>query len=208
MEPAGGVVTLLFTDIVGSTELLSRLGDDAFEQVRRKHFRMLGEVVTAGGGAEVKKLGDGLMAVFSSSLDAVACAVAIQRAVSRQRRADREGHIDVRVGLQVGEPIRDEEDYYGTPVVVAKRLCDIAGGGQILTSSLVRELAGSRSTATFTSIGPRVLKGLAEPFEVFEVDWRNDPASGPSVPSALRTEGPFVGRDRELSTLEGLLKAA
>src|SRR5579864_474880 len=83
MTPAGAVVTLLFTDIVGSTELLSALGDDAFEDVRRKHFRVLGEVVNAGGGSEVKKLGDGLMAVFPSAVEAVGCAMAIQRAVAR-----------------------------------------------------------------------------------------------------------------------------
>src|SRR5205814_6425570 len=91
MTPPGAVVTLLFTDIVGSTELLSRLGDDAFEQVRRKHFRMLSEVVTAAGGAEVKKLGDGLMAVFASSVDAVGCAMAMQRAAARQSFAGGEG---------------------------------------------------------------------------------------------------------------------
>jgi class 3 adenylate cyclase/tetratricopeptide (TPR) repeat protein len=208
MEPAGAVVTLLFTDIVGSTELLSRLGDDAFELVRRKHFRMLGEVVKGAGGSEVKKLGDGLMAVFASAVDAVGCAMAIQRAVARQRLADTEGRIEVRVGLQVGEPIRDEEDYVGTPVVLAKRLCDLASGGQVLTSSLVRDLVGSRSAATFKALGPRTLKGFAEPFEVFEVDWRTDPtASRPPVPAGLRHEGPFVGRDHELATLEGLLKS-
>ncbi|TMK84628.1 MAG: adenylate/guanylate cyclase domain-containing protein, partial [Actinobacteria bacterium] len=142
MTPPGAVVTLLFTDIVGSTELLSRLGDDAFEGVRRLHFRTLGEVVKAAGGSEVKKLGDGLMAAFGSSVDAVGCATAIQGAVARQNLAAGEGRVEVRVGLHVGEPIRDEEDYYGTPVVVAKRLCDLANGGQVLTSSLVRDLVG------------------------------------------------------------------
>src|SRR5437588_11269669 len=137
MEPAGGVVTLLFTDIVGSTELLSGLGDDAYEEVRRKHFRVLGDVVNVTGGSEVKKLGDGLMAVFPSSVDAVRCAMAIQRAVARQNLTGGAGRVEVRVGLHAGEPIREEEDYFGTPVVVAKRLCDLANGGQVLTSSLV-----------------------------------------------------------------------
>jgi class 3 adenylate cyclase/tetratricopeptide (TPR) repeat protein len=208
MQTGGAVVTLLFTDIVGSTELLSRLGDDAFEEVRRKHFRVLGDVVTAAGGVEVKKLGDGLMAVFTSAVDAVGCAMAIQRAVARQGAAQREGRVEVRVGLQIGEPIRAEEDYFGTPVVIAKRLCDLATGGQVLTSSLVRDLVGSRTTATFKPLGPRTLKGFAEPFDVFEVDWRTDPAAlRPPIPAGLRTDGPFVGRDRELAMLETGLKA-
>ncbi|MBV8303650.1 MAG: AAA family ATPase, partial [Acidimicrobiia bacterium] len=209
MEPGVAVVTLLFTDIVGSTELLARLGDDAFEQVRRKHFVLLSELVKAAGGSEVKKLGDGLMAVFASAVDAVTCATAIQRAVARQRPVDGEGRVEVRVGLQVGEPIRDEEDYFGTPVVMAKRLCDLGTGGQVLTTSLVRDLVGSRSTATFKSLGPRTLKGFAEPLEVYELDWQTAPsAARPALPAPLRMEGPFVGRVGELATLEALLKAA
>jgi len=208
MTPAGAVVTLLFTDIVGSTELLSALGDDAFEDVRRKHFHVLGEVVNAGGGSEVKKLGDGLMAVFPSAVEAVGCAMAIQRAVARQNLPVGEGRVEVRVGLHVGEPIRDEDDYFGTPVVVAKRLCDLANGGQILTSSLVRDLVASRSPADFKRRGPRTLKGFAEPFDVFEVEWQADyEASRPPVPAGLRTEGPFVGREDELAVLEGLFKS-
>ncbi|MBV8387159.1 MAG: AAA family ATPase, partial [Acidimicrobiia bacterium] len=209
MQTGGAVVTLLFTDIVGSTELLAQLGDDAYERVRRKHFRLLGDAVRASGGAEVKNLGDGLMAAFSSAVDAVGCAAAIQRAVARQRLGAGDGGIEIRVGLHVGEPIRDEEDYFGRSVVLAKRLCDLAGPGQVFTSSLVRDLVGSRSTAPFTPLGPKTLKGFAEPFEVFEVEWRSDPSSASApVPPGLRSMGPFVGRDRELATLEGLLKAA
>jgi class 3 adenylate cyclase len=105
MAMGGGIVTLLFTDIVGSTELLSVLGDDAYEEVRRKHFRVLGDVVNAAGGSEVKKLGDGLMAVFPSSVDAVRCAMAIQRAVARQNLTGGAGRVEVRVGLHVGEQL-------------------------------------------------------------------------------------------------------
>jgi len=156
----------------------------------------------------VKKLGDGLMAVFPSSVDAVRCAMAIQRAVARQNLTGGAGRVEVRVGLHAGEPIREEEDYFGTPVVVAKRLCDLANGGQVLTSSLVRDLVAPRSVATLKSLGSRILKGFAEPVEVFEVDWRADAAaSRPPIPTALWAQGPFVGRDRELATLEGLLKA-
>ncbi|MCU1448319.1 MAG: ATPase, partial [Acidimicrobiales bacterium] len=196
------VVTLLFTDIVGSTALLSRLGDDSYEAVRRKHFRMLHDAVLAAGGAEVKNLGDGLMSVFASSVDALGCAVAIQRAVARHNRRAADDRFDVRIGLHVGEPIREEEDYFGTPVVVAKRLCDLAGPGQILTSRLVFDLAGSRGGFVFTELGPTALKGLSEPIAVCAVG-AGEAAGARPLPPALRvlSERGFVGRSSELATL-------
>src|SRR2546421_1147985 len=84
----GGIVTLLFTDLVGSTELLERLGDDAAEHVRRTHFRLLREAVATRGGHEVKNLGDGLMVVFGSAIEAVARAVALQQAVDPYNETD------------------------------------------------------------------------------------------------------------------------
>ncbi|MGH9037661.1 MAG: adenylate/guanylate cyclase domain-containing protein, partial [Acidimicrobiia bacterium] len=137
------VVTLLFTDLVGSTELLDRLGDDAGEQVRRTHFRLVREAVVGAGGQEVKNLGDGLMVVFESAVAGVGCAVAIQRTMEEHNRKQPGQTLSVRVGLHVGEPMRDEDDYFGTAVVVAKRLCDAADGGQILASELVRGLVGT-----------------------------------------------------------------
>ncbi|HEV8626531.1 MAG TPA: AAA family ATPase [Acidimicrobiia bacterium] len=199
------VVTLLFTDLVGSTELLDRLGDDAGEQVRRTHFRLLREAVVGAGGEEVKNLGDGLMVAFESAVAGVECAVAIQRAVERHNRGRSAQPLAVRVGLHVGEPIRDEDDYFGTPVVVAKRLCDAAVGGQILASDLVRGLVGTRGGFAFSALGPVELKGLAEPLLAHEVRWAPEPARGragppaaPADPRALR----LVGREDELEVLE------
>ena len=151
----GGTVTLLFTDLVRSTELLERLGDDEYEVLRRTHFRVLRRAVAAQGGQEVKTVGDSLMVVFASALDALACAVAMQQAVHRHNQEQEKEHrLHVRVGLHVGEPIRDAEDYFGTPVVVARRLCDHAQGGQVLASELVRGLAGSRGGYTFRDLDP------------------------------------------------------
>jgi class 3 adenylate cyclase len=106
------VVTMLFTDIVGSTDLYQRLGDEEAERIRRGHFRLLRDAVVSVGGHEVKNLGDGLMVVFESPHEAVACAVAMQQAVARHQS----DALSVRVGLHVGEPIREEEDFFGTPV--------------------------------------------------------------------------------------------
>jgi class 3 adenylate cyclase/DNA-binding CsgD family transcriptional regulator/tetratricopeptide (TPR) repeat protein len=200
------VITFLFTDLVGSTELLERLGDDAAEALRRTHFRILREAVSGAGGQEVKNLGDGLMLAFESAVSAVECAVAIQRGVERHNRSRPGRPLAVRVGLHVGEPIRDEDDYFGAAVVVAKRLCDAASGGQILVSDLVRGLIGSRRHIAFEPVGPLALKGLAEPLTAYQV-CRDPPvpaAPAPADPQAIR----FVGRSAELALLEAELGRA
>jgi class 3 adenylate cyclase len=167
------IVILLFTDLVSSTELLEALGDDAGEQLRRTHFRLLREVLGARGGQEVKSLGDGLMVVFASAVDALGCAVAMQQAVHGHAQL----RSQVRVGLHVGEPIQDEDDYFGMPVVIAKRLCSSAQGGQIIASELVRRLVGSRGQYTFRELGALQLKGIAEALPACEVAW--EPATEP-----------------------------
>ena len=90
------------------------------------------------------------MPCFASSIDAPGCAVGIQQAIERHNRREAKTRMSVRVGLHVGEPIRDEDDYFGTPVVVAKRLCDRAEGGQILASDVVRALVGTRGGFRFS----------------------------------------------------------
>ncbi len=182
---AGSMVAVLFTDLVGSTELLERLGDDAAEAVRRTHFGLLRAAVARTGGQEVKNLGDGLMVVFPSTIAAVSCAVAVQHAVRTHNEHHPAEAFLVRVGLQVGEPIREEDDYFGTPVVVAKRLCDAAQGGQILTSELVRDLIGTRGGFPFRSVGPVALKGLRQPLPAVAVAWEElpdvPPPAGPAA---------------------------
>jgi class 3 adenylate cyclase len=196
-----GIVTLLFTDLVGSTELLERVGDDAAERVRRTHFGLLREAVASRCGEEVKNLGDGLMVVFPSAVEAVGCAVAIQQAVARHNQETGAVPFEVRVGLHVGEPVRDEGDYFGKSVVVAKRLCDAADGGQILASELVQGLVGSRGGHSFRPLGLVTLKGLAEPLATLAVDWER-PGAAAALPVALASaRGPFVGRQDELKRL-------
>jgi len=136
-------ITLLFTDLVGSTELMAGLEADVADAVRRDHFGRLQACVDRAHGRLVKNLGDGLMVVFKSAVSGVAAAAEIQQAVARYNRSQDETHgaqFAVRVGLHVGDPIEDEGDYFGTPVVIAARLCEAAAGGQILASSLVEAL--------------------------------------------------------------------
>ena len=190
--------------------LLDELGDDEAERLRRVHFGLLRDVVTAHGGQEVKNLGDGLMVAFPSAVNAVSCAIGIQQAVHRHNARRGDDRLQVRVGLNVGEPIRDEGDYFGTPVVVAKRLCDTAGGGQILASGLVRGLVGSRGSFTFRSLGQTALKGISEPLETWEVAWEPVVERRIGLPDQLLPDksAPFVGRDAPLQELRSHWQAA
>ncbi|MGH8972699.1 MAG: helix-turn-helix transcriptional regulator [Acidimicrobiia bacterium] len=203
-----GVVTLLFTDLVGSTEQLARVGDDAAEDLRRTHFGLLRSAIDANDGREVKTLGDGVMVAFDSPLQALRCAVSIQGAVEEHNRHCPDASLWVRVGLHAGEPVQAEDDFHGTAVVVAKRLCDEARGGQILASQLVRDLVGSRGGFSFRPAGRLPLKGLPEPVPAVTVEWRSEetppPARRRSRPRAApSSRGPrLVGRDGEMAVLE------
>lgn len=142
--------TILFTDVVGSTRLLEAVGDDAAHELRRRHFAILRRAVREHGGREVKSLGDGLMVRFASARDALACAEGMQTAVRECGDC-----LELRVGIASGEVVREDGDYFGRPVVVARRLCDSAGAGQVL-------VAGARDDA-LEPVGALTLKGLREP---------------------------------------------
>ena len=202
-------VTVLFTDIVGSTELSARLGPAATDRVRQSHFSLLRQALAGNDGTEVKNLGDGLMAVFGSASAAVACAVAMQQAVEQDNRRSAEP-IGLRVAMSCGEATVEDGDYFGDPVVEASRLCALCEGGQVLVTETVKTLAGRRCPHPFTALGDRELKGLPEPVCVCEVEW--EPSAGTTgvpLPDRLETAGGsvfgFVGRRREL---EGLVTAA
>jgi class 3 adenylate cyclase len=205
-------VTIIFTDMVGSTVLSSRLGPEASDKVRQEHFSLLRQALAASEGIEVKNLGDGLMAVFPSPSAAVACAVAMQQAVGKdnRRRADPLG---LRVGLSGGEVTVEDDDYFGDPVVEAARVCAICEGGQILATETVRSMAGRRSPHRFADAGNRQLKGMPEPIELWEIPWAPMPTtSGTPLPEGLQTPSVsffgFIGRERERQRLIEDLKSS
>jgi class 3 adenylate cyclase len=140
-SPPGGTVTFLFTDIEGSTRLLQQLGD-AYGDVVRDHRRLLREHLGAKGGTEVDTQGDAFFYSFSRSKDAIAGAVAAQRALADHRWPD-EAEVRVRMGLHTGEPSVGEEGYLGLDVVRAARICSAGHGGQILLSETTRALVGN-----------------------------------------------------------------
>jgi DNA-binding SARP family transcriptional activator/class 3 adenylate cyclase len=205
---SGGLVTLLFTDIAGSTELLSRMGEENFEARRRGHFELLRDAVARSGGSEIKTLGDGMMAAFGSAVDALGCAVAIQQAVARHNRRSGEGALGVRVGVHVGEAVRDEDDLFGLAVVVAKRLCDSAEAGQIRASRLVADLVEARGVFDFHDIGLLDLKGLPQPTAACMVGWSEQATLALPPDLAGTHDGAFVGRSHELGTLRGAWQRA
>jgi class 3 adenylate cyclase/peroxiredoxin len=185
----GSTATLLFTDLVGSTELYARLGDDAAEELRRRCFKRLRDAARAYEGREVKTLGDGLMLAFTSSVKALSCAIVMQQSVEHDDPQSAWRRLNLRIGVNVGEAIADDvDDFFGTAVVIAKRLCDHAQGGQVLVSETVRSLVGSRGGFTFRPLGPTRLKGLAEPVAAYEVGWRRTDVSAEADPGgALET---------------------
>lgn len=185
-------VTILFTDLVSSTELLQRAGDEQAQRIFKAHRRRLREAVDAHGGHEVKWLGDGLMVAFDSAHDAVRCAIAMQQASRRPMAGER---LEIRAGLNVGEALVDESDYFGTSVVVARRLCDRAGSGQIFASDIVvRLLDGRGADIEVRELGPLELKGITNAVPALEVVYEHDPL-------ALLRKLPFVGRRAEYETL-------
>jgi class 3 adenylate cyclase/tetratricopeptide (TPR) repeat protein len=185
-------VTILFTDLVGSTELLQRAGDEHAQRIFKAHHRLLREAVEAHGGHEVKWLGDGLMVAFDSASEAVKCAIAMQQASRRPAAGER---LEIRAGLNVGEAFLDEADYFGSSVVIARRLCDRGGAGQILASDIVARLVQGRSADISTKdLGALDLKGIAEPVPAVEIIYHHDPME-------LLRKPPFVGRKSELETL-------
>jgi len=158
----GPFLTILFTDCVGSDELFHGAGDDA---IRREHFAALRAAVAEHGGREVKTTGDGLMVTFTSAVAAIRCAVDMQRATTGA------GGPALRVGIAAGEPVADGGDLYGPPVIVAGRLCDLAGPGQILSTDVVRQVAGGRVEELMAAGETLRLRGVSERVATAEVRW-------------------------------------
>jgi class 3 adenylate cyclase len=205
VESIGGIatVTVLFTDLVSSTQLMSLLGDSAFDELRQSHLALLGQLVTAHRGVEVKSLGDGVMAVFPAASDAVAAAVAMQQAVKRRSRRG-PACLSMRVGLALGDATECGGDWFGTPVVQAARVCAQCGGDQILVTDTVRAVAEARTNVRFVPVGALSLRGLAAEVAVWRLNWGEL-----AVPAAIALPGPFqgteafgfVGRRAELAAL-------
>jgi len=168
----GGLCTVLFTDVKGSIALTQRLGDAGAREVLREHERITREALRAHGGSEVKALGDGFMAAFSSATRALECAIAMQRAFAAHNQSA-DVPIRVRVGLNAGEPIAEAADLFGTAVNLAARIAAQAPGGEILASDVVRQLVAGKGFL-FADRGGVALRGFEDPVRLYEVRWREE----------------------------------
>ena len=178
----GATTTIMFTDVVGSATITDRLGDREARAMLRVHDAIVRRQTEAHGGVEVKAMGDGFMLTFASALGAVASAVAVQReleAYNNERSALDTGSdeaarfmLAVRIGLGVGEPMRENEDLFGMSVIEASRISAQAQGGQILTSEIVRALVAGTGEFSFKEAGTFELKGFSGDRVLYEVLWR------------------------------------
>ncbi len=204
-------LTVMFTDLVGSTALMSRVGEETAETLRLEHFELLRAGFVDRNGREVKNLGDGLLVVFDSAVDAVAAGAAIQQGFDkRNRHADEP--LEIRVAIAVGDVDVDESgDVFGAPVVQAARLCGVAEGGEVLCTDLTRLLTGSRLEIDFEAVGDLELKGLEGPVPTSRVCWEPlDAGAGAALPPRLVSSlaPTFVGRTAEADQILGLYKEA
>jgi class 3 adenylate cyclase len=166
------VHTILFTDVEGSTSMTERLGDEKARDLLRQHERITREALTAHSGSEIKTMGDGFMISFSSATKALECAIAMQYAFAEHNESTDEP-ISVRIGLNAGEPIEEDQDLFGTAVNMAARIAAEAAGGEILASNVVRELVAGKKF-TFNDRGETELRGFEDPVPLYEVGWRNE----------------------------------
>ena len=164
---ADGTVTIVFTDIVDSTVLLSRLGDHAWLEVIRRHNEVIKDAAAAHGGTVVETQGDGSMLAFSSARRAVACAQAIQSEIG-DAFAETSAPIRVRIGIHTGDALHEVDHFYGSTVHYAARVASNALGGEVLVSNLVRELVAG-SGVDFRESREVQLKGLEGSHQLYTV---------------------------------------
>jgi YVTN family beta-propeller protein len=164
-QRTSGTATVMFTDVESSTDITTRLGDDAAASLLATHNTIVLDQVAAFGGHDVRSTGDGFLVVFDSARAAVSCSLAIQRELTERKHP-----IRVRIGLNAGEVLHGGDDeLFGAAINLAARVMDRADGGEILTTDTVRQLVGTMTEATFRDRGRVVLKGFAERQRLWEV---------------------------------------
>ena len=200
-------LTILFTDVEGSTDLRTRRGDAAAHEILRAHEEVVRGCVARHGGREVKALGDGFMIAFASARKALACAVAIQQVVEEQHHAAPGGAVRVRIGVNTGEVVEEGGDLYGQAVNAAARIAARAKASEILVADVTRQLVGLDPELAFSDRGRLRLKGFPDRWRLFELAWA--PPEGTSAGAvAMGERTPYVGREAERAELRRLLDAA
>jgi len=171
---AAGAVIL--PDIVDSTSLTRRLGDEAAMELLAAHDSIVRDALVDLGGREIKHLGDGIMASFVSAASAVKCATRIQREIARHGKERKDRALSLRLGIAAGEPVERHNDLFGVTVQLAARLCSHAQPQQILVSNVVAELCEGKALP-FEDLGEVALKGFDQPVRARAVIWTDEVAS-------------------------------
>ncbi len=161
---------MMFTDMVGSTELTVRLGDEVAFDVLEIHHRIIRGAIGAHRGREVDRAGDGFLASFNTAQQAVDCGAAIQQLLALYNETDRDAPIHVRIGIGAGEPVTRGDSLFGAAVNLAARICAHAQADQVLVSGEIRDLCGDE--ISFTELGSVTFKGFPAPVSVSEIAWR------------------------------------
>jgi predicted ATPase/class 3 adenylate cyclase len=210
MSPSrSGTVSLLFTDIDGSTRLLEQLGD-AYATLLADHHAIMDEVLSTHGGTRVDAAGDGLFVSFASAREALVACVDAQRRLSAHAWPNG-AEVKVRMGLHTGEPLSASGGYIGIDVHRAARICSAGHGGQVLVSDAARALIGTGvpEGVSFLDLGEHRLKDLAAAVRLYQVvadglDTDFPPVrSLETLPNNLpRQLSTFVGRDAEIADAE------
>ena len=171
-EAAGQApLTILFTDMEGSTTLTQRIGDDKAQEILRNHNAIIRNAVNIQGGKEIKHTGDGVMVSFPSASLAILCAILVQKGLDQYNQENPDYPIRVRISLNTGEAIAEEQDLFGTAVQLGARICTHAKPGQILVSDVVRQLVAGKDFQ-FIDCGETTLHGFKEPVRLYEVSWK------------------------------------
>lgn len=163
-----GMKTIMFTDLVGYTAMMSRLGDERAFKLLRQHNTVVRDALTKFAGREVKHTGDGVMASFDVADQAVQAARQIRDGIAAIEVPEVDERLAIRIGITSGEPLEEGGDLFGSSVNLASRLCDLAESGEILVSEDCQmELDGEASS--LESIGNVTIRGLEEPIAVSKV---------------------------------------
>ncbi len=167
--PVEGMLTLMFTDVAGSTVHARELGDRAFTELMTSHIRLVSDFSDRSDGQVIKTVGDGTLVVFSSARAAVGCAVEIQRATETANVP-----YSIRIGLHAGDVVRTDSDVMGFAVNKAARVTSAAAGGQVVVSSVVKELVGFNTSFGFGDPFHAELRGIDGVHELVPVEWRTE----------------------------------
>jgi adenylate cyclase len=172
-EESAGPVTVLFTDIAGSTAMTQDLGDAIAQQVVRAHNRIVREALTDFNGKEIKHTGDGIMASFSTTSNGIDAAIQMQTGTAKHNTNNPDLPLHLKIGINAGEPISEDNDLFGSTVQMAARIVDKAKADQIFVSEIVRGICAGKDIA-FDNRGPYEMKGFDEPPILYEVSWTSE----------------------------------